>query len=613
MNRTRFLSTSLAVALLGALATLEAAEPALARLVPGDAAVVFGLYDLPGLRREFPDSNIGRAWADPEIQRFLAPLLRHVSIAEMVEKVKSETGYTPTELLDFATGDILLTVPASSLSFSKDQPGADALLAIDVGANQDKLRELIDEQQKRDTAAADRTTTEDHNGVTLYIEAPAAADQADASASTDAETDDSAGSPASTALGEAKPVVWAFHEGRWFIASNRELVTGALDALAAGGVGTSLDASADYQAVLTRSGGEADVLFFVDWKAIYPGLVSGLEAARDPNERPNMFGIEPLGVMKALGLDTIESFSVSAVTIGDTDRLDAALLFREARGLTALLAYRDGPVSRPDWVPASWFNVSSQNFSVLDAFDEIERSLERLSPMLASMFQGQVRTYERQLGIDLRRDLVGALGTSFVSGYSTPPAADGEASPTHAELDQFVGIALADPTAFERTLETIKTKFLPPGDASPLKSRDYLGRTLHSFEAPEGGRGVTYAITDGWLLLGVGSPSTVESVVQLMHTPNPDASFWQRKDVRAALADVPPGAFSVQHSELAPLFAALAASFSELQDMQADDERFVDPEATPDRAVFERHFKHTVSHGVRADDGLHFHSEGPAR
>src|SRR5690606_15896746 len=120
----------------------------------------------------------------------------------------------------------------------------------DVGENQEKLRELIQEQQKRDSAA-DRTTTEDHNGVTLYIEAPAGEDDDDASSD-------------SASLGQSKSVIWAFHEGRWFIASNRELVTGALDALSAGGLSTSLDNSADYQAVITRSGGEVDLLFFLN-------------------------------------------------------------------------------------------------------------------------------------------------------------------------------------------------------------------------------------------------------------------------------------------------------------------------------------------------------------
>jgi hypothetical protein len=129
-----------------------------------------------------------------------------------------------------------------------------------------------------------------------------------------------------------------------------------------------------------------------------------------------------------------------------------------------------------------------------------------------------------------------------------------------------------------------------------------------------GARGVTYAITDGWFLLGLGSPGSVESVVQLLNAPNPGASFWQRADVREALVATPPGAFSLQHVEIAPIMASLASALVQVSEAQADEEgRFVDPAAKPTREQLARYFKHTVSHGVRTAEGLFFHSEGPTR
>ncbi|MBC8008974.1 MAG: hypothetical protein H7067_02620 [Burkholderiales bacterium] len=577
----------------------SAAEPALTRLVPADTAIVVALRDLPALRARFPESASGRAWADPEIARFFAPLSGHPEIAEMIEKVKAETGHTPAELFALATGDVLLTVPAGSLRFSGDNPGADVFLALEIGENEAKITELVAAARAKD-ASAGTASTEDYNGATIHTFTPA--------------------SPAATPPGAdavsapAEPLVWSLHQGRWFLSTDRALVTAALDALAAGGLPESLATSSDYQKVLDRAGGGADVLAFLNWKAVYPALISAIEAARDPKEAPNPFGMEPVNIMKALGLDAIESFSVSAGTVGDLDRVDAALTYTEARGVVNLLAYRDGPVARPDWVPAAWFNVSSQNFSVPEAYAELERILDRVSPMVAGMAQGQLKTFERQLGLDLKRDLIGNLGESFISGYALPAGADADNPPAHDQLDQFIGISLADAASFERSLETIKAKYLPPGDASPIKTRDYLGRKLHTFETAPGARGASYAITDGWLLLGIGSPASVESVVQLLNAPNPTASFWQRADVREALLSAPTGAFSIQHTELAPLLASLASTLVKVQEDQDDEEgRLVDPEAKPTREQLARYFKHSVSHGTRTSEGLFFHSEGPTR
>ena len=128
---------------------LTAAEPALERLVPADAALVLAVEDVPALRARFSASPVGRAWSDPEIEKFLAPLFANPDYREFLELVKTETGYTPEELLGFATGDILLTVPLSSLKFAKKDFNADALLALEVGENDVKLRDLIAQQQAK--------------------------------------------------------------------------------------------------------------------------------------------------------------------------------------------------------------------------------------------------------------------------------------------------------------------------------------------------------------------------------------------------------------------------------------------------------------------------------
>ena len=586
----------------------RALEPRLEQLVPDDAAIFFAVHDVPAQRTDFAASAFGRAWADPGIARFFAPLAEEPRLAEVSGKIKAETGYTPSELLDFAAGDILVFVPAGKLRFDANDEGAEVLVLLEVGENEGKLRELMAAQAKKNARPGDLDPTEDYNGVTLHIRPePPAAPEVPATA------DPASPAPAGTSAKKHRPLVWALHAGRWILSTDRELVTGALDALAAGGLTPSLASSPDYLSALDRAGGKADYLLGADFKRVYPALAAAVESNQKANPKPNPLGVEPSTLLAALGLDVIDGFYLSATTDGGVARADALLAFHEARGLMGLLAYRDGPVARPDWVPAEWFNVSSQNFSLPEAYVALETMLERASPMLSGLVQGQLKGMERKLGVELKRDLVGSLGTSFVSGYALPSGSDAEKPPAYDELDQFVAVALADAATFERALEAVKAATLPPGDASPLQKRDYLGHALYSLQGGEGARGVSYAIADGWLLVSVGGPGPVESVLQRLRTPEPEGSFWRRADVRAALEPVPADAFSVQHTDLTVLLASVAASLVKVQAAQGEGgSKFLEVSAQPTRAELAKFFKYTVSHGRRVPAGFQFHSEGPA-
>lgn len=597
---------SLALLLLAA-PWARALEPRLEQLVPDDAAAFIAVHDVPAQRTDFAASAFGRAWTDPGIARFFAPLAEEPRLAELSGKIKDETGYTPVELLDFAVGDILVFIPASKLRFASDDEGAEVLVLLEVGDNEAKLRELIAVQARKNARPGDLDSTEDYNGVTLHIRPKTPAAPEDAAAA-----DPSA--PAKTKAAKTRqPLVWALHAGRWILSTDRELVTGALDALAAGGLAPSLASSPDYVAALDRAGGKADYLLGADFKRVYPALAAAVEANQKANPKPNPLGVEPSTLLAALGLDAIDGFYLSATTDDGIARADALLAFHEARGIMGLLAYRDGPVARPDWVPAEWFNVSSQNFSLPEAYAALETMLERASPMLAGLVQGQLKGMERKLGVELKRDLVGSLGASFIGGYALPPGSDADKPPAYDELDQFVGVALSDAANFERALEAVKAATLPPGENSPLKKRDYLGHALYTFQGGEGARGFSYAIAEGWLLVSVGGAGPVESVLQSLRTPNPDASFWRRADIRTALEPVPADAFSVQHTDLTVLLASVAASLVKVQAAQGEGgSKFIDPSAQPTRADLANFFKYTVSHGRRVPAGFQFHSEGPA-
>jgi len=211
-----------------------------------------------------------------------------------------------------------------------------------------------------------------------------------------------------------------------------------------------------------------------------------------------------------------------------------------------------------------------------------------------------------------------------VSGFADPAGANAERATPYDELDQFIGISLADAATFDRTIEALKGAFLPPGPASPLQAREYLGRTIHTFQSPlPGTKNFSYAISDGWLFIGLGSASAMEGAIQLQATPNPDLSFWRRAEVRAATDAAPASAVSLQYTELPPLLASLASLLVKIQENNVSDigdsesaeatERFVDPAALPSRELLARYFKHVSAHTLRTAEGLVGHAEGPAK
>jgi hypothetical protein len=257
--------------------------------------------------------------------------------------------------------------------------------------------------------------------------------------------------------------------------------------------------------------------------------------------------------------------------------------------------------------------VSSQNFAVADLYAELERILDRISPMLAGMAMGQVKGFDRQLGINLQRDLIENLGPAFISGVVPPAGSSPSTPPAYDEMEQFFAVGLADAAAFERTLEALKGRFLPPA-GGPLQTRDYLERKLHVFSPPApGAKPFAYAIADGWLLVSVGSATPVEAVLQAMHKPEGSASFWSREDVRAALDSTPGSAFSVQFVDLRALFASLSALAAKSQ-AQRDGEApvLVDVSAVPSFETFARYFTHLVTHGERGSNSLSLKTVTPA-
>jgi len=320
-------------------------------------------------------------------------------------------------------------------------------------------------------------------------------------------------------------------------------------------------------------------------------------------------------VLGALGLDALgEAFWGMHIGVRDT-RMDFGLTYTEERGLLKLIAYQPGPAPRPDWIPAKWPSVSSGRFSVVQAYAGLEQLLDGISPMLSGMAQGQIAALNRKLGIDLKRDLIGSMGDQMVSAYALPPGLAAGETPSWDQMDQFFALSLDNVDAFTRAIEALKQLVGGAAADQLFTKRDYLGQTLYTVNMPSkpgapAARGFSYTIANHMLLLGVGSPATVENALQGMR--DGQGAFWKRDDIKTALAGMPAEASSIQFMDMRLIISSLLEMAVRTADVPgngkakpgADIKSLVDVSAKPDAEVIGRYWGMATGYSVKNANGF---------
>jgi hypothetical protein len=574
----------------------------LANLVDDQTLLALSVSDAPALLRGWDASPLAASWSDPQIVKFLAPLREQMQVDQWDADSQTATGLSVRELLGLVEGEVLFALPSFDFSQANSSSVPAFLLALEVGTRGPKIEKILaDAAEKRGL----KEETETFAGVRVHVRA------LNAPRDTDADADAAEATPGETRA--PRTFAWALVDGVWLISTTKERVFAAIDAVQQGGLSASLGASERFQRTRQRVGA-AQALAYLNLPAIYPLVQDAVVASKAKSAgKPNALGLDPEAVLKALGLDVLGE-AYAAVALEPTQaRLDTGLAYTEERGVMQLVAYQPGPTSQPDWVPAKWPNVSTARFSVPKAYAGLEALVNAVSPMLFGMAQGQLRSFDKKLGVDLRRDLIGSLGDDLVTAYALPPGQDAGTVPAWTQMDQLIAVSLVNEEAFLRSVNALKG-LAGPAAEQLFTQRDYLGNTLYTLNLPTApgasgtARGFSYAIAQKTLLFGIGSPATVESALQGMASGA--GGFWQRADVKAALADLPSDAVSLQVQDLRVLLASLVESVvayqAALNAGKPDDAKpaFVDVEARPAADVWARHWGLSSGYVTRTPEGL---------
>ncbi len=575
------------------------AAPQLTRLVPATAPVVVHVRSIADLRAGWEGSSHARAWQDPEIRRFLAPMLASMNEGEdsFGARLRKDTGMSPEEFFALFSGEALFAIKDfGPLGGSEGKTEPQMLFAIDCGDSAAKVQSLVAGAAKDVRKEGESEVEEEFQGETLHV--------------TINEEDGA----------RVEKQAWAIVSGVFMVGEPKSALQEAIVAIKKGGVA---DAIADHPAIagLYRKSPDTHLVMHVGLDSMVSMIVSMLESTSGqtdeegnptgPAAKLAQLGLTPQGLFHTLGLDALRSLD-SSVTFGERETvIEGDLIWTEQRGLLRLAAVGEPPVARPDFIPDTWVYAGVDNFSLTQAYNALMNTVAEVSPAIHGMVRQQIMGTNAQLKIDLERDIFGSFGDVMVSGYAVPA---GPASPDQP-LDQFVGISLANPTAFQGAIDALM-------GATPLgqmmQTREYLGETIRTMALPTG-KSFSYSITRGYLLFVTGGPAMVESAIQGLQGDNA-RSFWKKPGVAKALSALPDGASSILVADMGRMlglvvdFVAQQAATAATAGAPVDEEgegtanplaTMVDPSARPSPETIAKYWSMASRGLYRSPNGFH--------
>jgi len=580
----KLLKTIASTALLAGSAVLVSASTPLINLVGDQAPLVISVNDVPSLVKNWGESPWAKTWDDPQVQKFFAPLRAKMDIDKTNEKVKAETGHTLSELIDFASGDALFAITTVDFDFEAEdaKDHMPFLMALELGSSAGKVQKMLTDAREKHPENAHET--EDFDGVTINIEGVKAEE------------------------GEEAPesMFWAIADDTWLITFNKDTLVAAIDALKKGGVENAYGKSTHYLARKEKAGA-SQISVMVNFAAIVPRVQELIAQKASEGQQNNPF-LQPTAFIPALGLDAWNSLYFDIGFSEAQTTMTGGFTFSEERGLLKMFSYGRGPVPRPAFIPEKWLTVSTGKFSVKSFYDGLEATLGAYNPGVLGMGQMYVNNFNQKLGIDIKRDFFGSFGSDIVTGYAPRPGASADHPAALQELDQFLGFSLDNPKGLLTALDAF-TKAAGPQAEKMLVKRDYLGTTINTIALPtpanQPAKSMSYAVAKNYLLVSIGTPAALESVLQ-----NGQSSFWDRSDVKQALAKIPADASTFTFYDTRLMVGTMFETLAQLaKNPGAKPEDIpVDPTAKPDTETLSKYWGDSFGYMTRDSEGYFFKS-----
>jgi hypothetical protein len=320
--------------------------------------------------------------------------------------------------------------------------------------------------------------------------------------------------------------------------SLRAMVDRVLD-----GEGNGSLAATPAYAGLRRDAPEAQLAAVLNVRSMVEALLA--EPAEIDPEDP--FTDEDL--VRILGLDTVTGIYVGVWDDGAEGRVEMGVLCDRTGGLVGLVPLPPGPAPRPAFVPGDVLSAAVGLWDFTSLWEAVRTSVADVNPDMAGFLDYYAMQMTAMTGVDVVGELLANL-----SGVVFSTNAERDGVPVGVSVDNVMGFELKDAATFEGTLSNLLTNMLQ--GAELFDTREYLGARVHVMRetAPPEQDGApqeifSYAVTDGYLLIGLGGDLALNRIVAAMRNPGP--SLWERGDVRDALDALPDAAGQISYNDTA--------------------------------------------------------------
>lgn len=570
----------------------HAAVDDLTRVVPAGVPMVAYVTDVPDAMSQWDASPLAELWNDPQVRKFFAPLRKELEADRLDEKIREQTGFDLDEIKEMLTGDLVVFIDDLEIVLEDGEEDLDlsVTLLATVGENAGRVEQMLLEAETGDIDLEededeDTTTSEvrEFRGVDLHIKS---------------EVEGGEG---------IEEIGWATVDGVLAVASPVVSLERAVAGILDGGIDNSLRSGANF-GTITEHIDAADSWFFVDVHAWLPllrtAMDEGLAAAQGAG---NPFPVEQTRLMTALGVEAMQAIFGSFNFNDRIMEMNLGITFTENRGLIKLAAYGPDTAPRPTSIPVDSDSFTTASFDFQSSWAALVEIVNGINPSLMGMAAMQLQSMTQNAGVelDLRRDLLENLTGEMASIQNI----DGITGDTFADLqieqDQVFSFGIHQPEALANAIGVIEE--MAGGGAEFFSSREFEGHTIFTLDLPraEGekpGSQFAYAVTDGHLLISVGSPATLEEVLLKLGKSKP--SVWKLPEVRRALGKLGEGAAVVQYQDLRSVgdmvFHAIALADG-FRPGDGEDVRICDPSAIPDPGIVGRYLASGVS-GVWKND-----------
>ncbi len=514
----RLLLLALVLAAPAARAAPEA-SPELSALVPAEALLLIEGNDLDGPGRFGPGTAIGKLLAEPEIRQFGKKL------AESLETAYGGNARGPLGMFGLTPEDFdgiaFRRAGFALVDVSPEGRQIDAVLYLETRSGGEKVaRVLKGLRQAAETFAAVPFTETDVRGRKVL----------------------------STTL-EGHEICLAAQGERIVLTTRRARMEDVLKAIDEGHP-SPLRTAPRMARLRERMGAARNALFcYVDAPAI-ARIALGAWAQEEPEE-----AAETRRVCTALGLDAIEAVGFADVPEGTGYRTEAAVLLKERRGIFSLAAGAPPSHRFAKMTPADALAYGGETCDLAALWDGVLALVGAVDAGTRGKLEEGEAKADAMLGLDLRKDLLQALGTEWAS-YVAWPSAGGLVP------DVVLFATVRDRERLEQALGTLSAKadeMARGRGASVTAGRtEFRGKEIRFLEVTDRkGEPRPYApawaFGEDFVVFGL-CPQTVKHA--LMEKP----ALAARADFQQLLAAAPRTAVSVSYIDLGRVFTWLYAT-----------------------------------------------------